>query len=168
MLLKVRSSLRPDLAEIAFSQPTAGADRQRLGFGNAESEESNCMTGFVMGDTEAHIDRAFGFAVAYGTEQICQVERAGSGARHPPRLAHPALDVGAGTPARCQRHGAKIGALKLCAEMGAENAEKCRHVGQRDGDVTVEAAGAHQRRIEPSGIVTGGDNDNTFAPFETV
>ena len=126
------------------------------------------MAGFVMGDTAAHIGRQFWFAAAYGIEQICQVERAGGGARHPARLAHPALDVGAGVPARCQRHGAKIGALKLCAEMGPENAHQCRHVGQRDGDMTVEAAGAHQRRIKPCGIVTGGDNDNTFAPFETV
>ena len=167
-LFQVRSRLRLDLAEIAFGQPTAGADRQCLGFGNAESEEGDGVTGFVMCDTTAHIGRQFGFAAAYGIEQICQLKRAGGGARDAPRLAHPALDVGAGMPPRCKRHGAKVGAIKVGAEMRSENAHQRRQIGQRDGDMTVEAAGAHQRGIKPRGIVTGGDNDNTFAPFEAI
>ena len=134
VLLQVRSRLRPDLAEIAFGKSAAGADRQCLGFGNAESEEGDGMAGFVMGDTAAHIGRPFGLAAAYGIEQICQVERAGGGARHPARLAHPALDVGAGVPARGKRHGAKVGALKVCAEMRrgkCRSAPACRATGWR-------------------------------------
>src|ERR1019366_8228254 len=126
------------------------------------------MACLVISDSFAYIGRPFWLAVTYDVEQICQLKRAAGGARHPARLAHPAFDVGAGVPTRCKRHGAKVGALKLCAEMRAENAEKCRHVGQRDGDMTVEAAGAHQRRIEPSGIVAGGNDYHALAAFESV
>src|SRR5664280_380165 len=126
------------------------------------------MAGFMMGDTAAHIGRPFWLAVTYDIEQICQLKRAAGGACHPASQANPALDVGAGVPARSQRRGAKIGALKLCAEMRSEDARQCRHVGQRDGDVTVEAAGANQRRIKPSGIVAGGNYYHALAAFETV
>ena len=52
--------------------------------------------------------------------------------------------------------------------MDAENFLAAFHVGQRDGDLPVEAARAQERGVEHVGAVCGGDDDNAFLRIKAV
>ena len=168
IFLEVRSGERPHLAEVAFGKTAAAADRQCLGFGNAKSEQGNGMAGLMIGDTAAHIGRPFGLAAAHGIEQICSLS-----ARPAVRATRRAWRTQRSTSAPVCPRAASAAARRSAPSRSAPRWVRKMPIsagtsGSGMCDMTVEAAGAHQRRIEPSGIVTGGDNDNALAPFETI
>src|SRR5664279_2046680 len=121
------------------------------------------MAGLVIGDPATDIGGPFGLTVADGFEQVLESEDAVGDARLAPGIAHPALDIGAGMTAGGESGRAQIGAFQVATEMGAENPDQPGNIGEGNLDVTIEAPGTYQSRIEPRRIVAGGDDDHALA-----
>ena len=106
------------------------------------------MTGLVISDPPPGVGRQRRFVATGRVEQILQHHGARALARGAPRLAHEALDVGAGAAARGKRRRPQIDAREIDTEVQAEDADQRRHVGEGDFDMAVQTAGADKRRVE--------------------
>ena len=86
------------------------------------------------------------------------------------RLVDEVREVCAGEARRAARDDLDVDVLaeRNLARVNLENALAAAHVGARDDDATVEAAGAQQRRVEHVGPVGRGHQDDAVVRLEAV
>ena len=113
------------------------------------------MTGLVISDPPPGVRRQRRFVATGRVEQVLQRNFARALARGAPRLAHEALDVGAGAAAGGKRRRPQVDAREIDTEVQAEDADQRRHVGQGDFDMAVKPSGADKRRVKTGRKVAG-------------
>ena len=123
-------------------------DGERHRFGGAEKAVQDRMSRLVIREEPAQLRRQLELAVPHGAEEILKLQRTRRRPRDLPGDPDPAFDVGSRMPARCERCTAQVGPFQIVAEMHAEDSGQCRNIRQRDDDVLVEPAGAHQSRVQ--------------------
>ena len=86
------------------------------------------------------------------------------------RLVDDAREVGAGEARAARRDALEVdvGRQRLATGVDAQDALAALGVGALDGDVAVEAARAHERRVEDVGAVRRGDDDDAGGDVEAV
>ena len=86
------------------------------------------------------------------------------------RLVDQVHQIGAGEAGRAAGQDLQlhIRRQRHLAHVNLQDALAADHVRVRDHDLTVETAGAQQRRVEHVGTVGGGDQDDAFIGLETV
>src|SRR5581483_1735499 len=86
------------------------------------------------------------------------------------RLVHEVLEVGAGEAGRGagEERDVDVVGERDATRVHADDALAALHVGSRDDDATVEAAGAEERGVEHVGAVRRGDQDDALVRLEAV